>query len=94
MQGWCFTFGNCQYARRRSSSGFQVDPQCEEEPYHGFLGIAVRHAGETLGVIVVQQAYVRRYRDTDVTFIVTLSVQLAGVIDFAGVTETDRVAIE
>lgn len=54
----------------------------------------MRHAGETLGVIVVQQAYVRRYRDTDVAFIVTLSVQLAGVIDFAGVTETDRVAIE
>jgi len=59
---------------------FKLIPQCEEEPYHGFLGVPVIHRGKTLGVIVVQQARVRRYRDTDVAFLVTLAAQLAGVI--------------
>jgi phosphotransferase system enzyme I (PtsP) len=59
---------------------FKSIPQCEEDPYHGFLGVPVMHRGETLGVIVVQQAYARRYRDTDVAFLVTLAAQLAGVI--------------
>jgi len=67
---------------------FKLIPQIEEEPYHGFLGVPVMHAGETLGVIVVQQAYVRRYRDTDVAFLVTLAVQLAGVIALAKATGT------
>jgi phosphotransferase system enzyme I (PtsP) len=62
---------------------FKLIPQCEEEPYHGFLGIPVMQGGETLGVIVVQQALVRRYRDTDVAFLVTLAAQLAGVIALA-----------
>lgn len=65
---------------------FKLIPQCGEEPYHGFLGVPVVHAGETLGVIVVQQAQVRRYRDTDVAFLVTLAVQLAGVIALAKAT--------
>ena len=67
---------------------FKLIPQCEEEPYHGFLGVPVMHSGETLGVIVVQQALVRRYRDTDVAFLVTLAVQLAGVIALARATGT------
>ena len=62
---------------------FKLIPQCGEEPYHGFLGVPVIHRGETLGVIVVQQAKVRRYRDTDVAFLVTLAAQLAGVITLA-----------
>ncbi|MEN8762514.1 MAG: phosphoenolpyruvate--protein phosphotransferase [Thiogranum sp.] len=62
---------------------FKLIPQCEETPYHGFLGVPVIHRGETLGVIVVQQAKVRRYRDTDVAFLVTLAAQLAGVITLA-----------
>ena len=65
---------------------FKLIPQCGEEPYHGFLGVPVVHAGETLGVIVVQQAQVRRYRDTDVAFLITLAVQLAGVIALAKAT--------
>jgi phosphotransferase system enzyme I (PtsP) len=67
---------------------FKLIPQCEEEPYHGFLGVPVMHSGETLGVIVVQQALVRGYRDTDVAFLVTLAVQLAGVIALARATGT------
>ena len=45
---------------------FKLIPQCEEDLYHGFLGVPVIHRGETLGVIVVQQAQIRRYRDADV----------------------------
>ncbi len=59
---------------------FKVVPQCEEEPYHGFLGVPVIHRGETLGVIVVQQARVRSYRDVEVALLVTLAAQLAAVI--------------
>jgi len=62
---------------------FKLIPLCEEAPYHGFLGVPVIHRGETLGVIVVQQAQERRYRDTDVAFLVTLAAQLAGVITLA-----------
>lgn len=68
--------------------GFKLMPRCEDEPYHGFLGVPVMHSGETLGVIVVQQAHVRRYRDADVAFLVTLAVQLAGVIALAKATGT------
>jgi len=62
---------------------FKSSPQCEENPYHGFLGVPVMHRGEMLGVIVVQQAHAQRYRDTDVAFLVTLAAQLAGVIALA-----------
>ena len=65
---------------------FKLIPLCEETPYHGFLGVPVIHRGETLGVIVVQQAQERRYRDTDVAFLVTLAAQLAGVITLARVS--------
>jgi len=67
---------------------FKLIPQCEEAPYHGFLGVPVIHRGATLGVIVVQQAKVRRYRDTDVAFLVTLAAQLAGVITLARASDS------
>jgi phosphotransferase system enzyme I (PtsP) len=62
---------------------FKLIPECREERYRGFLGVPVIHRGETLGVIVVQQVEARRYRDTDVAFLVTLATQLAGVIALA-----------
>jgi phosphotransferase system enzyme I (PtsP) len=62
---------------------YKLVPQCDEEPYHGFLGVPVMQRGETLGVIVVQQTYARRYRDADVAFLVTLAALLAGVIALA-----------
>lgn len=62
---------------------FKLIPQIGEEQYRGFLGVPVIHRGETLGVIGVQQAAARRYRDTDVAFLITLATQLAGVIALA-----------
>lgn len=62
---------------------FKLIPECREERYRGFLGVPVIHRGGTLGVIVVQQVEARRYRDTDVAFLVTLAIQLAGVIALA-----------
>ena len=67
---------------------YKLIPECEEEPYHGFLGVPVIHRGETLGVIVVQQARIGRYRDTDVAFLVTLAAQLAATIALARATGT------
>ena len=65
---------------------FKLIPHCEEEEYHGFLGVPVMHRGEILGVLVVQQVEMRSYRDTDVAFLVTLAAQLAGVITLARVS--------
>jgi len=40
---------------------FKLIPQCEEEPYHGFLGVPVIHRGETLGVVwLLAQVRLRR----------------------------------
>lgn len=66
-----------------SHPSFKLIPQCDEAPYHGFLGVPVIYRGDNLGVIVVQQTGMRRFRDNDVAFLVTLAAQLAGVIVLA-----------
>lgn len=72
---------NVRDASRQPS--FKSIPQCGEEGYRGFLGVPVIHRGDTLGVLVVQHVEARRFRDTDVAFMVTLATQLAGVIFIA-----------
>lgn len=81
----------CEPVNVRDASrhpNFKLLPQCEEESYHGFLGVPVIHRGEILGVIIVQQVDLRKYRDTDVAFLVTLAAQLAGVIMLAKASDT------
>jgi phosphotransferase system enzyme I (PtsP) len=62
---------------------FKLLSDCHESRFRGFLGVPVMHRGDTLGVIVVQQFEERRYRDTDVAFLVTLATQLAGIMALA-----------
>ncbi|MGB1238117.1 MAG: phosphoenolpyruvate--protein phosphotransferase [Pseudomonadales bacterium] len=51
-----------------------------EERYHSFLGVPIIHHREVLGVLVVQQLDVRRYRESEEAFLVTVSAQLSGII--------------
>ncbi len=64
-------------------SHFKLISGFGEERHRGFLGVPILLRGETLGVIVVQQLNARRYRDTDAAFLITIAVQLAGVIALA-----------
>ncbi len=54
-----------------------------EEAYYGFLGVPIVHQSELLGVLVAQQAVRRRFKESEVAFLVTLAAQLAGGIALA-----------
>lgn len=57
-----------------------------EEPYKSFLGVPIIHRRKLLGVLVVQHKDQRRYDDSEESFLVTISAQLAGVIAYAEAT--------
>ena len=57
-----------------------------EEPFNAFLGVPIIHQREVLGVLVVQQKEQRRFDESEESFLVTISAQLAGVIAHARVT--------
>ncbi|MGB1139433.1 MAG: phosphoenolpyruvate--protein phosphotransferase [Halioglobus sp.] len=65
---------------------FQFLPGIGEERFHAFLGVPIIHQRVVLGVLVVQQAEIRRFDEEDEAFLVTMSAQLAGVIAHAQVT--------
>ncbi|MCR9105254.1 MAG: phosphoenolpyruvate--protein phosphotransferase [Gammaproteobacteria bacterium] len=65
---------------------FQFFEGIGEEKYHSFLGVPIIHQREVLGVLVVQQGERRRFDESEVAFLVTMSAQLAGVIAHAKVT--------
>lgn len=54
-----------------------------EERYSSFLGTPIIHNGQVLGVLVVQQRERREFSEEEVSFIVTMGTQLAGVIAHA-----------
>ncbi|WP_295541634.1 phosphoenolpyruvate--protein phosphotransferase [uncultured Thiohalocapsa sp.] len=54
-----------------------------EEPYHGFLGVPIIQHRRVLGVLVLRRRSARRFDDDEVTFVVTLAVQLAAAIALA-----------
>ncbi|HFE38417.1 MAG TPA: phosphoenolpyruvate--protein phosphotransferase [Gammaproteobacteria bacterium] len=58
-------------------------PNTREENYHGFLGAPIIHHGEVLGVIAVQQTKKRSFVEDELTLLVTIAAQLAGVIAHA-----------
>jgi len=57
-----------------------------EDDYQSFLGVPIIHHRKLLGVLVVQQASRRRYDESEEAFLITLSAQLAGVIEHARAT--------
>ncbi|MFY9178539.1 MAG: phosphoenolpyruvate--protein phosphotransferase [Venatoribacter sp.] len=54
-----------------------------EEPFLSFLGVPIIHHKRMLGVLVVQQRDSRHFDDEEEAFLVTMAVQLAGVIAHA-----------
>jgi phosphotransferase system enzyme I (PtsP) len=57
-----------------------------EEKFHSFLGVPIIHHRKVLGVMVVQQRRRRVFKQGDEAFMVTMAVQLAGVIAHARAT--------
>ena len=62
---------------------YKFVPECGEEPYRSFLGVPVLHQRKLLGVLVVQQKSARRFKHSDVAFLVTLAAHLASAIALA-----------
>ncbi len=54
-----------------------------EAPYHGFLGVPIILHRKVLGVLVLRRRMPQRFADEELTFVVTLAVQLAGAIALA-----------
>ena len=59
---------------------FSYRPETGEEVYHGFLGVPVLRAGNTLGVLVVQNRTHRAYAEEEVEALQTTAMVLAELI--------------
>jgi phosphotransferase system, enzyme I, PtsP len=69
-----------------SHPNFHFLPEIGEEPFHAFLGVPIIHRRKVLGVLIVQQRQRRRFDESEESFLVTLSAQLATVIAHASAT--------
>ncbi|MEH6473357.1 MAG: phosphoenolpyruvate--protein phosphotransferase [Halopseudomonas sp.] len=56
---------------------YQYFPDSGEQQFDAFLGVPIVYMGETLGVLVLQDAPPRRFNPEDEAFLVTVSAQLA-----------------
>jgi phosphotransferase system enzyme I (PtsP) len=59
---------------------FSYRPETGEEIYHSFLGVPILRAGNTLGVLVVQNRAQRTYSDEEVEALQTTAMVLAEMI--------------
>jgi phosphotransferase system, enzyme I, PtsP len=69
-----------------SHPNFHFLPEIGEEPFHAFLGVPIIHHRTVLGVLIVQQRERRRFDESEESFLITLSAQLAAVIAHARAT--------
>lgn len=65
---------------------FRLIEEIGEEPFATFLGVPIIHHREVLGVLVVQQQQRRRFDESEESFLVTLSAQLATSVAHAQAT--------
>src|SRR5690606_29775819 len=63
-----------------SHPGFAYPPETGEERYNAFLGVPVLRAGQTLGVLVVQNAARRHYGEDETEAMLTTATILAEMI--------------
>ncbi|WP_375452608.1 phosphoenolpyruvate--protein phosphotransferase [uncultured Devosia sp.] len=63
-----------------SHPAFAYRPETGEDPYYAFLGVPVLRAGQTLGVLVVQNAERRHYGEDEVEAMLTTATILAEMI--------------
>jgi phosphotransferase system enzyme I (PtsP) len=64
----------------QSHPAFSYRPETGEEIYHSFLGVPILRAGNTLGVLVVQNRAHRTYSEEEVEALQTTSMVLAEMI--------------
>ncbi|MEH6652476.1 MAG: phosphoenolpyruvate--protein phosphotransferase [Motiliproteus sp.] len=57
---------------------YQYFPESGEQAFEAFLGVPIVYMGDTLGVLVLQDALPRHFSYEDEAFLVTVSAQLAG----------------
>ncbi|MBP6123210.1 MULTISPECIES: phosphoenolpyruvate--protein phosphotransferase [Providencia] len=67
----------------REHPQFKYLPQLKEEQLKAFLGVPVVYRRQLLGVLVVQQREKRLFNETEESFLVTLSMQLAVILSQA-----------
>jgi len=65
---------------------FAFFPETGEQRFRSFLGAPIIHQRKVLGVLVVQEQEQRRFDESEESFLVTISAQLAGVIAHADAT--------
>lgn len=65
---------------------FSFVPETGEQRFRSFLGAPIIHHRKVLGVLVVQEQEQRRFDESEESFLVTVSAQLAGVIAHADAT--------
>lgn len=59
---------------------FSYKPETGEEIYHGFLGVPILRAGNTLGVLVVQNRARRTYTDEEIEALQTTAMVVAEMV--------------
>ena len=69
----------------REHPQFKYLPQLKEDQLKAFLGVPVVYRRQLLGVLVVQQREKRLFSETEESFMVTLSMQLAVILSQAQV---------
>lgn len=65
---------------------FSFVPETGEQRFRSFLGAPIIHQRKVLGVLVIQEQEQRRFDESEESFLVTVSAQLAGVIAHADAT--------
>ena len=65
---------------------FSFVPETGEQRFRSFLGAPIIHQRKVLGVLVIQEQEQRRFDESEESFLVTISAQLAGVIAHADAT--------
>ena len=70
----------------QSDPDFKLLPDIGEDPFNAFLGAPIIYRREILGVLVVQQAKLRKFDETEESFLITIAAQLAAVIAHAQAT--------
>ena len=87
LVGWVASRGeaiNLEYASEHPR--YRYFAETGEERYAAFLGAPIVYHKRLLGVLVVQQRERRQFDDSEESFLVTMSAQLAGVIAYAEAT--------
>jgi phosphotransferase system enzyme I (PtsP) len=74
----------------KAHPAYQYLPETGEERYHAFLGVPLLRAGQTLGVLVVQNAALRNYHDEELEALQTTAMVLAEIVGVAELSSLGR----